>query len=368
MSRRILVGTRKGLFTVERLASAWEITSVSFLGDNVVMLLPGGRIAATYAALDHGHFGAKLHRSDDEGKTWAEVAAPVYPECDPEEVEKDFWGKTLEWKLDKIWALERGSQAEPDLLWCGTLPGGLFRSNDGGRSWALVETLWRHPKRKQWFGGGADKPGIHSICVDPRDARHVTVGVSCGGVWMTHDAGESWECRATGMWAAYMPPESKEDPNIQDPHRVVQCQANPDCFWAQHHNGIFRSNDGALSWQEVKGGLPTTFGFAVAVHPRDPDTAWFVPGLSDEKRIPLEGRVVVTRTRNGGKSFDTLTRGLPQQHAYDLTFRHALDIDESGDSLAFGSTTGSLWISDDQGDTWISPAEHLPPVYCVRFA
>ena len=255
----------------------------------------------------------------------------------------------------------------PGTLWCGTLPGGLFRSQDRGSSWQLVESLWRHPKRREWFGGGAELPGLHSICVDPRDARRVTVGVSCGGVWMTRDSGTTWECRATGMRAAYMPAERQYDPNIQDPHHLVQCRAEPDAFWVQHHNGVFRSTDGAASWEEVATVKPAAFGFAVAVHPEDADIAWFVPGVSDEQRIPVKGRVVVARTRNGGNSFQVLTKGLPQQHAYDLTYRHALDVDETGERLAFGTTTGSLWVSENQGDSWQAISEHLPPVYCVRF-
>jgi hypothetical protein len=170
------------------------------------------------------------------------------------------------------------------------------------------------------------------------------------------------------MWAAYMPPDRREDPLVQDPHRVVRCQAEPDCLWAQHHNGIFRTTDGASSWREVRDVPPSSFGFAVAVHPRQPDVAWFVPAVKDETRIPVDGRLVVTRTRDGGRSFDVLRTGLPQRHAYDIVFRHALDIDARGETLAFGSTTGSLWVSDDQGDTWRSVSEHLPPIYCVRFA
>jgi hypothetical protein len=151
-------------------------------------------------------------------------------------------------------------------------------------------------------------------------------------------------------------------------HRLAQCRAAPECLWAQHHNGIFRSTDGAASWHEVKDVPPSVFGFAVAVHPEDPDTAWFVPAIKDERRIPVDGRVVVTRTRDGGQTFDVLRRGLPQEHAYDLTYRHALDVDRTGRALAFGSTTGSCWVSDDQGDHWQCLGEHLPPIYCVRFA
>jgi photosystem II stability/assembly factor-like uncharacterized protein len=169
------------------------------------------------------------------------------------------------------------------------------------------------------------------------------------------------------MRAVYMPPEQAFDPDVQDPHRVVQCRANPDRLWVQHHNGIFRSDDGGKVWVEIKEAGPSTFGFAVVVHPEQPDTAWFVPAIKDEKRIPVDGKVVVTRTRDGGKSFQTLRNGLPQEHAYDLVFRHALDIDGTGNRLAFGSTTGSLWVSEDQGDTWQTVSTNLPPVYCVRF-
>jgi hypothetical protein len=369
MGQRLLVGTRKGLFSVERDERGWSVAGASFLGDNVPMALADPRDGALYAALDHGHFGAKLHRSGDGGATWEEVGVPVYPEPGPGEVDiNPMSGTPVPWKLEKIWALEAGGEDEPGVLWCGTMPGGLFRSADGGRSWGLVEPLWRHPGRKAWFGGGAIHPGIHSVCVDPRDPARLAVGVSCGGVWASDDAGDSWECRATGMWAAYMPPDRRDDPTIQDPHRVVRCRAEPDCLWAQHHNGIFRSTDGAGSWHEVTDVPPSSFGFAVAVHPRDPDVAWFVPALKDEKRIPVGGRVVVTRTRDGGRTFDVLSDGLPQRHAYDIAFRHALDVDAQGESLAFGSTTGALWVSDDGGDSWQTVAEHLPPVYCVRFA
>jgi hypothetical protein len=169
------------------------------------------------------------------------------------------------------------------------------------------------------------------------------------------------------MFAEYMPAERREDPEIQDPHRLVQCPASPDNLWVQHHNGVFRSTDRAGQWSEVGAIQPSSFGFAVAVHPTDPDTAWFVPGVKDQCRIPVEGKLVAARTRDGGKSFEVLREGLPQHHAYDLVFRHALDVDSTGHRLAFGSTTGSLYISENGGDRWHCASNHLPPIYQVLF-
>ena len=148
---------------------------------------------------------------------------------------------------------------------------------------------------------------------------------------------------------------------------MVQCQENPDRLWVQHHNGIFISSDSCNSWQEIEDVNPSTFGFAVAVHPRDADTAWFVPGIKDECRMPVDGRLVVTRTRDAGKTFEILNKGLPDTHSSDLVYRHGLDIDSSGDRLLMGSTTGNLWLSENQGDSWQCLSNYLPPVYAVRF-
>ena len=153
--------------------------------------------------------------------------------------------------------------------------------------------------------------------------------MSTGGVWVTEDGGATWRPSSSGMYAEYMPPQRREDPVAQDVHRLVQCPAAPDAFWVQHHNGVFRSTDGARTWQDVTTIRPSKFGFAVAVHPNDPDTAWFVPGVKDECRIPVDARLVVARTRDGARSFEVLTEGLPQHHAYDLVYRHGLAVAET---------------------------------------
>jgi len=165
-----------------------------------------------------------------------------------------------------------------------------------------------------------------------------------------------------------MPPELAFDPNVQDPHRLTRCRQVPDVMWVQHHNGIFRTVDEGRSWTEMELVRPSSFGFAVVVHPHDPDTAWFVPAVKDECRISVDAQLVVTRTRDGGQTFESLTQGLPQRNCYDLVYRHSMDIDAKGNRLAIGSTTGNLWISEDGGDSWNCPAGHLPPIHCLRFA
>ncbi|KAA3633550.1 MAG: exo-alpha-sialidase [Proteobacteria bacterium] len=366
MSDRLLVGTRKGLFRVGRAADGrWSIERDWFLGDPVSMVLPGRHREATLAALDLGHFGVKLQRMEGDGEAWTELPAPAYPPRPDGIEDKDpMRGIDIPWSTRLVWSLEAGG---PHEAWCGTIPGGLFHTTDGGESWELVRPLWDDPRRKQWMGGGYDFAGIHSILVDPRDADHVTVAVSCGGVWKTRNRGTDWELAGAGLRNAYMPPDLAADPVAQDPHKVRHCEAEPDRMWMQHHNGIFRSDDAGATWREIDNAQPSSFGFAVAVHPADPDTAWFVPAVKDEQRVPVDARLVVTRTRDGGSTFERLDRGLPDEPAYDLVYRHGLDISGDGERLAFGSTTGSLWVSENQGDDWRIVSRHLPPILCVRF-
>jgi photosystem II stability/assembly factor-like uncharacterized protein len=367
-SSTLLLGTRKGLLTLERGSAGWQVARKAHLGNPVAYAAQDRRTGHTWACMDYGHWGQKLMRSADGGETWARVEAPKYPEGatyktgEPgEETQREVPATLL-----YLWVLEPAVSDEPGRVYIGTVPGGLFRSDASGESFELVRGLWDHPSRlEKWFGGGKDHPGIHSILQDPRDPRRMLVGISCAGVFETTDGGETWEPRNKGLTANFLP-----DPNAEighDPHFLTWCAANPDVLWQQNHCGIFRSEDGAQSWQLVsEEGGPAHFGFAIAADPLDPLTAWVVPAGADEQRQAVGEALCVCRTNDGGKSWSTLRKGLPQENCYDLVFRHGLDV--SGDTLAFGTTTGNVYISEDRGDSWSCLGTHFPPVYSVRFA
>ncbi len=358
----LIAATRKGLFRFDATAAdprRWSIAGRDFLGEPVTACVvdPTGR--RWLAALRLGHFGVKLHASDDAAASWHEIDAPAYP-AKPEDSDDP-----VPWTLDQVWVLEGMHRSRPARLWAGTLPGGLFKSEDYGASWALVESLWNRAERRRWFGGGYDHPGVHSIAASSTDPDDVLIGVSCGGAWRSRDGGASWRL-GTGMVADYMPPDQRGDDATQDPHAIVRSPSHPDVAWTQHHNGVWRSDDGGDHWHRLTRG-DGDFGFAVAVHPGDPQTAWFVPATADAIRFAPDAAMVVSRTRDGGRSFEALRNGLPQSDAYHLVYRHALAVSDDGEVLAIASTTGSLWASVDQGDSWTCVSTSLPPVYALRF-
>jgi photosystem II stability/assembly factor-like uncharacterized protein len=349
---RMLLATRKGLISMRK-NGGWTIARTDFPGVPVTAALYDQRDNTLYAVLKHGHFGAKLHRSDDEGETWRELPAPAFA--------ADAAGSPA---LFQVWTLEPGGADQEGTLWAGAIPAGLFRTGNRGESWQQLSSLWDVPERAKWFGGGYDDAGIHTISPDPRDAQRLFVGISCGGVWESPDGGKNWALYGRGMIATYLPPAQAGTLESQDPHRVARCRGAPDTMWMQHHCGMFRSSDAGRTWTQLKP-PGDDFGFAVAAHPGDPLTAWFVPAIKDELRVPRDGALTVTRTRDGGKTWDTLRSGLPQRDAYDLIYRHALDVDANGRQLAMGSTTGSLWASDNAGEDWRLVNAHLPPVYAL---
>ena len=297
------------------------------------------------------------------GATLDEVPAPQYPE---DAVIYDVFSDGAEKpaKVTYLWTIEPGGDDQPQRLYIGTEPGGLFVSNDNGETFSFVEGLWNHPSRqKNWFGGGRDQAGCCSIVVDPRDSNHLFISISVGGVYESKDGGKSWEGRNKGLLAEFLP-----DPHAEyghDGHCLIASPANPDVLWQQNHCGVFRSDNAAQSWDNISDG-PIKFGFPIVVDEQDPQTAWVVPAISDDQRMAVDGALFVARTEDGGKSWTHLRNGLPQSDCYDVVFRHAMDLDK--DVIIFGTTTGNLYLSQDRGDSWQCVGNHFPPIYSVRFA
>ena len=364
-AQHLIVGTRKGLFVLRKSRRGWNVKRYALSATPVPYAFLDERTDTLWASLDHGHWGAKLQRSRDLGETWEEVEAPKYPKS----ARIKPWtlgGKKLPATLTYIWIVAPGSEDQPERLYLGTEPGGLFQSDDGGDTFRLVKPLWNHPSRfEQWFGGGRDSPGIHTVFVDPRDSKRVLVGVSCAGVFETRDDGKTWEPRNQGMSADFLPDPKAEVG--QDPHFFEACGTDPDRLWMQNHCGIYCSKNGAKTWKLVsQAGQTAHFGFAVAADEKDADTAWVVPAISDTHRVAVDGALCVCRTTDGGKTWKALRKGLPQKNSFDVTFRHALA--HRNGTLAFGTTTGNLFLSENRGQSWESLGCHFPPVYSVRFA
>ncbi len=352
MARRLAIGSRKGLIFYSADGDGWKYDGVHFRGTPVSMVMQDRRDGSLYAALEHGHFGPKLHRSDDSGQHWEEVTPPAFPSSTSKDAPAVL----------NIWAMEAAGADMPGTIWVGTVPAGIFRSDDKGASWTFNQPFMDLPERSQWGGAGNDTPALNSISIHPADSRVMAVSISAGGVWQTRDAGQSWTNTSKGLWAAYLPPDQAENPNLQDVHQMRRAPTDPNRLYIQHHNAVFTSTDSGYSWQEIS----KSFGFSVAVHPRNPLVAWFVPAEKDEYRLPKDETFCVAKTEDGGRTFRHITRGLPSRPVFDLVLRHALDVDATGQHLAFGSTTGNLWISSDGGEGWHLLSGHLPPVYCVR--
>jgi photosystem II stability/assembly factor-like uncharacterized protein len=359
MHNTLLIGTRKGFIAYQFKNKRWQVENLSFEGVPVSIAYADNRNGTWWAALDHGHWGVKLHRSADRGKSWTEVSAPAFPEG--EEI-KDGIKATTRY----IWAMANGGNSSQKRLWLGTDPGGLFVSEDAGEHFELVPSLWNHPSRKtHWMGGGRDQPGIHSIVVDPRDENHIYIGISCAGVFETTDGGKSWNVRNKGLIAPFLPDPASDIGH--DPHLLVAAANNPDVLWQQNHCGIFRSTDGAKNWEDIsETNGPARFGFGIAVADDNPEQAWVCPANSDETRTAVKGALCVCRTDDGGKNWKMLRKGLPQENCFDIVYRHALA--SSGDAVAFGSTTGNLFFSADRGESWQTLNNYLPMVYSVQFA
>ncbi len=352
----LLVGTSKGLVVFDKKEEEWVIQKIHFLGFPVSVVYIDQINQAWWIGISHHHWGQKLYSSKDQGSTWQKINTPKYPS------NTKLHNQSI--SLKKIWCIQQGGTTHPNRIWIGTEPGGLFISEDYGQHFELVQNLWNHPSRQnknQWFGTGRNGPYIHSIVVDPKDNHHIYVAVSCAGIFETYDSGQTWTPRNKGLIAAYLPNPTAEIGH--DPHLLLACPSHPEILWQQNHCGVFRSVNGGITWKDVSG--PLNYGFAIAVDELDPLKAWTIPAVSDEVRVAPDLGLKVCYTDNGGQDWQDLKEGLPQEYCFDIVFRHSFT--KKNNFLAFGTTTGNLFFSENEGRSWKCIASKLSRIDCISF-
>ena len=372
-ARRLLltVATRKGawLYHGDAARQTWRVDGPHFLGHIVNHLLLDPRDGRTLlAAAKTGHLGPTIFRSTDLGHSWQEAARPpaFAPANDGQaarSVDHTFW-------------LTPGHPDEPGVWYAGTSPQGLFRSEDGGISWAPFSMINDDPQYRQWMGtvqdGTPDGPKLHSIIVDPRDPAHLYLAMSGGGVHESADGGRSFAPLIDGLEVVegFVP----TDATFHDPHCVRLCPSQPDRLYQQNHCGIYRLDRPSDVWQRIGKSMPAAVGdvgFPMVVHPRDADVAWVFPmdGTTVWPRTSPDGKPAVYATRNGGTSWQRLDHGLPASQAWWTVKRQAMTADRLDPlGLYFGTTSGELWQSHDEGLQWSCMARHLPEIYAVEAA
>ena len=357
----LLVGTMKGafLFRSDQNRSKWEEAGPYFPGRSVYSLAYDGRNGRQklWAAVNSSFWGSFLSSSNDFGKTWS----------DPESYNIKF-PEGSDVSLKQIWQISEGHSSEPDTLYCGVEPAALFKSADAGETWSLERGLFDHPHRTQWMPGGGGLC-LHTILPDPANKDRMWVAISTGGVYRTDDGGKSWQPRNKGICAKFLPPDQQYPEWGQCVHKVVSHKSNPDRMFLQHHWGVYRSDDAGDSWNDIGKALPSDFGFAMEMDPHDANTVYIIPIESDEFRCTPEAKLRVYRTTNGGESWEPLTKGLPQEDAFETILRDNMRADKNDPTgLYFGTRNGKLFGSKDGGESWSMIRDGLPAITCVKTA
>jgi photosystem II stability/assembly factor-like uncharacterized protein len=370
MASTYWIGTRKGIFALraDPRGRKWRLTGPQFLGHIIHHVVQDPRDPKVLVmGAKTGHLGPTVYRSVDRGRSWVEAKAPpafrvVEGAEKPRSVERVFW-------------LTPGHAGEPGVWYAGTSPAGLFRSEDGGDHWAPVAGFNDHPMFPQWAPGNNTPDGelLHSICVDPRDPRHLYLGISVGGIFESTDGGKNWAPLNQGVEADFLP-DADNAQFGQDPHCLAVHPLFPDRLYHQNHCGIYRVDRPASRWQRIGKAMPKRIGdigFPMVLHPLDPDTAWVFPmdGSSVWPRTSVGGKPAVYVTRNGGRTWKRQDQGLPRSQAWFTVLRQAMCTDgKARPGLCFGTTSGEVWIGVNGGERWRRIAEHLPQIYSVTHA
>ncbi len=354
----LLVGTTKGAFILRSNArrSRWDVGGPYFHGHNVYAMAYDDRSGQHRIwASTQSYWGTLLRSSDDFGKSWT----------NPQQANIRFPADTGV-SLKNIWQVALGRPEEPNVLYCGVEPAALFESPDAGETWSLVRGLFDHPHRPRWMtaNGGL---ALHTILLDPGNPQRMYVAISAGGVYRTDNGGRTWTAQNRGVRAMFMP--NKYPEFGQCVHKIAMHPDRPERLFLQNHWGLYRSDNCAESWTDIANGVPSDFGFALLVHPRNPDCVYIIPVESDEFRCTCDGRLRVYRTRNAGVSWEPLMRGLPQKGAYETVLRDAIAADSREPlGIYFGTRSGQIFASTDEGRTWQRILEGLPSVVCLRSA
>ena len=362
---RLLVGTRKGAFTLTSDATRknWRVSGPHFGGWEVYHV--NGSPAQPdrlWASVSTGWFGQVIQRSENGGESWDPVGNDFAYEG---EVGDHLWydGTPRPWEFKRIWHLEP-SRTDPDTVFAGGEDAALYRSSDGGQSWHELTGLRTHPTGPQWQPG-AGGMCLHTIITDPVDPDRLFVAISAAGVFRTDDGGKSWLPINRGLRSGGIPDEDAEVGHCV--HRLAQHPTRPDTLFMQKHWDVMRTDDAGDNWREISGNLPTDFGFPIAVHAHEPETVYVIPIKSDSEHYVPEGKLRVYRSRGGDERWEPLTAGLPQENCYVNVLRDAMAVDTLEDcGIYFGTTGGQVYGSADGGDTWAPIVRDLPTVLSVE--
>jgi hypothetical protein len=350
----LLVGTKKGLFTLQGGDGSFEIAARAFAGEPVEFAMRDPRSGRYIAAVTSAFYGPKLFVTDDPGGEWQQAEGVALPE-----------GQDT--ALVRMWSVVTGE--EDGLLYAGGDPGVLFESRDGGMSWELNESLWEQPTRPEW-GPGAGGMCLHSIATWPGDPSRLALAISAVGVWLSDDGGDTWRHGNKGLVPRYLPEDAREGTFALCVHNLHRHPTRPERLFMQFHGGVYRSDDAGESWIDIgtDTGLPSDFGFPLAIDPDDAESAFVIPLVADLDRVTPDGRVRVYETRDAGASWAPRGDGLPSEDAYLTILRQAFGRSGAGPKmeLYFGATSGGVFGSRDAGGTWFTAATNLPPVHSVR--
>jgi hypothetical protein len=357
----LLIGTRKGLMIARSTDDrrTWATEDFQFLNQEVYGVAIDTRHdpPRIFAGVGTGHWGPLLTYSDDLGKSWTEPAEPPigFPQGSDATVAR-------------VWQIQPAPADQPDVVYAGVEPHALFRSDDRGESFALVEGLWRHPHRQSWMPGGGGAC-LHTVLPHPTNPNDVLVAMSAAGIYRTRDGGANWEPANRGIQAAFLPEDQRFPEFGQCVHKVALHPDRPDRLFAQNHFGVYRSDDRGGSWTAIESGLPSNFGFALVAHPHRPDTLYSFPLKADGERFPPEGKLRAYRTENAGDSWEPLSEGLPKDPYYAAVLRDAM-VADSADPVGvyFGTRLGEVYASREEGENWSLIASHIPDVLSLRVA